>query len=708
MKRITENDQAINLFAVAVDDGAFLTSPLAYEDDCWFMTVQTLGDATARDVSSITFKGTGEVDNIAVGVIDNAEPAPATVISIALVGNAVITNDNNGTLTFAAPEGYTISSIYTNGVNTGSTTTFTTNGLAGNVNIVVAAKKIRTSIGHKWFENPKVVGSLHHDIRGSSGYAPWHLGGDGDFVAGTSWTSTHGEMKAFDINDIIASSGSAIASNVHDATAGTWGAAVSMALNVALVGSDTDNNVAIAYPLNTYNGTIGTDSFLIENDIGIGFNDAAFTSDGQYLYANCYLVNGDNNRNYIYKFRVLNGLKSSGTNLTLVAKYNMGDRVRSMALGQFQSGDVVYGLLNNGKVVYFDTTSNDPVASELKTGYSVVGIYGDIIISGADTTTPHITLSEATASHVHKVAVYTLNETGTGLASSDPVLVLGDTELINDVGLPSSGVAHCNSGFVTEDEETFIFEWGDDMFYAIQYVAPQYTATYTGSENVIVTNTYDGSSYQWGEGEAVVPTQVACLSGTVLSFYPTEGNVITNVTIGGVEQTGFDPACYSITVVSDTNIVVLAGVQTSTAEFKENDVYGDVTLTAAQAEWLNGFNNYDAIDAALKTDSSNLVKRYLLNVDPLTGDGSIAITGITVTGSSVTVTVALTRTEGETAVTGKAIKGALKLYGKADLAAAGDFADTEATVVDATFASGDTTTATLSGGTAKFFKAVIE
>ena len=80
--------------------------------------------------------------------------------------------------------------------------------------------------------------------------------------------------------------------------------------------------------------------------------------------------------------------------------------------------------------------------------------------------------------------------------------------------------------------------------------------------------------------------------------------MITNVTIGGVEQTGFDPACYSITVISDTNLVVLAGAQARTKP---------AWAAAANDEkfwaWVEGKNvsDYDTVDYSAQ---------YLMNVAP--------------------------------------------------------------------------------------------
>jgi hypothetical protein len=110
----------------------------------------------------------------------------------------------------------------------------------------------------------------------------------------------------------------------------------------------------------------------------------------------------------------------------------------------------------------------------------------------------------------------------------------------------------------------------------------------------------------------VVPTQIACLSGTVLSFYPTEGNVITNVTIGGVVQTGFDPACYSITVVCDTNLVVLAGAAAQPAQKPAWAAEsGDGSATDKYWVWAENHAAGQQLDA----QGADYSAQYLLNVD---------------------------------------------------------------------------------------------
>ena len=221
-----------------------------------------------------------------------------------------------------------------------------------------------------------------------------------------------------------------------------------------------------------------------------------------------------------------------------------------------------------------------------------------------------------------------------------------------------------------------------------------YAVSWTVNDKVAVSNTTDSAAVV----EGVAGNYAA---GTKFTFYPTEGT-ITNV--NGVAQ---DPglASWELTVGSaDTNVTVYAGeASVAPTGFAEGDTYGNgtVTLTAAQAAWLNSLNNYDALDAAFKTDASNIEKSYLLNIDPINGTGALSISAITV-GNDVQVTVALTRTE----KVDQAINGTLKLYGTDDLGTAFTELGT-ATITDADFSEGDPTTATFSGS-AKFFKAVIE
>ncbi len=69
MKQIDAGGTPLNLFSISINGGQPLTSASAYEGNTWFITTENIGDDNFRPVSSLNFKGTGEIDNISVGTI---------------------------------------------------------------------------------------------------------------------------------------------------------------------------------------------------------------------------------------------------------------------------------------------------------------------------------------------------------------------------------------------------------------------------------------------------------------------------------------------------------------------------------------------------------------------------------------------------------------------------------------------------------------
>ena len=149
--------------------------------------------------------------------------------------------------------------------------------------------------------------------------------------------------------------------------------------------------------------------------------------------------------------------------------------------------------------------------------------------------------------------------------------------------------------------------------------------------------------------------------------------------------------------------------------FVADQVIGSVTLTGAQADWLNAQNSYDALATKLATlTQAALNTAYLLNLNILSEnyDGTYTFTVTKIEfgkdaqeNETVVVTVGLTRNG---ALEG-GINGTLKLKGGTELGTAFDVLDS-VTIVDADFSEGDTTTCTFQKGDApaKFYQAVIE
>ncbi len=87
----------VNVFCVKVNDGAALTSPLAFADGIWFLTAENTDVAANKKVSSLNFKGTGEIDNVKAGVITETTEYAITWTA----QNATVTNAAGTTLTAA-------------------------------------------------------------------------------------------------------------------------------------------------------------------------------------------------------------------------------------------------------------------------------------------------------------------------------------------------------------------------------------------------------------------------------------------------------------------------------------------------------------------------------------------------------------------------------------------------------------------------------
>ena len=771
----TSDDEDYNVFSVKVGD-TVLSSVTAYEDEKWFLTVEQRSVVANRSVTSINFKGTGEVDNLAVGtmtatttyaidwsasqnviasnltdsvqlaagdtnfanqvqlafyptegaitningvtqspaldvftytvnaadtnltILAGVEAAPpATVISVATVGNAAVTDNQDGTYTISVPLGNGLSSVYVNGAavdpsllteGQGGTYTLDLSGASGNVNVVIATQKVRTPIGHKWYENPGVIATNIAGFSGAAGPYKFSVGSNFAAISYGNHNTAGTGFKLFEIDDLLAGNATAIYDEPINSViniASIRGAAICEALDVALVTAYNGGKV-YAFPLSTNVLTLGTTVFEITNDRGITFDRAYFSYDNQYLYTT-EVDGGDNKK--IAKWAIADGLKGSGQKLTLVTEYPTGSRVRDFAYAKINGKELLYVLQNDtAGVGVYDIAAG--TFTQLTAAFTGAENYGSVAISMTSTSTPTLTVlpskDERTGGLTpDPLAVYQLAADGLSINSTLATFTRDD--------LIAAGITaglYIRTAMPSEDDETLYLGYGNDNLYVLQYVAPPiptYAVDWTGSTNVDVT--VDGDFWDGG-------TAGSFTNGTVVTFTPTEGG-ITNVNGEAVETL----RSLDLTVTQNTNIVVLAGAEVQAGY---NYPEGGAIEDAAIVSWLTAKGFTQGQVTALTTNAK-LNECYLLNCDisQSGAGGSIAITGITVSGSSVTVTVALTRTAGYTG----GINGTLKLYGTADLGTTFTELDS-ASVTDDDFSEGDTTTATLSGGTAKFFKAVVE
>jgi len=148
--------------------------------------------------------------------------------------------------------------------------------------------------------------------------------------------------------------------------------------------------------------------------------------------------------------------------------------------------------------------------------------------------------------------------------------------------------------------------------------------------------------------------------------------------------------------------------------FVENQVIGVVTLTSAQAAWLNGQSNYDELAAKIATMTAAAFNdAYLLNLDILDEsyqdyqEGDFVVTDFAFETESETEYVVVEVTLERHGALDGGINGTLKLTGAMQLG--GQFeTKASATISDDDFSEGNTATLKLEKSGALFYKPVIE
>ena len=158
-----------------------------------------------------------------------------------------------------------------------------------------------------------------------------------------------------------------------------------------------------------------------------------------------------------------------------------------------------------------------------------------------------------------------------------------------------------------------------------------------------------------------------------------------------------------------SNSTYVAQFSQEAAGYKAGDTVNGVELTAAEAAWLNGLYG-EGKTYATKTAFAEAIKSgadievcYLLNCDPMVENagGTLTISAITVSGTTVTVSIALDRT-GEVGE----INGVVQLWGAETLG--NGFANLESVDLSGVkFAEDGTAEAVYENAAAKFFRAKI-
>lgn len=355
--------------------------------------------------------------------------------------------------TYTATSGW-ISSIYTNGAPAYDCSAkptqvqLTLNNVACDINIVVARSEARPA-ADPWYTNPGLTVDFAQVGSGdSSAGFHWGLDATDDFLAApVGFTGLNSPL--YSVKSLESGSTNGLSTYYANTLfhANVRGAAVSKPLNLHLVGSADNDKSVLSLPLNTAAFGPDTNAFRIWTSNGTVPDAMDFTADGQYLYANAY--NPSAGRNYIYKYRVLNGLKSSGTNLVLEATWPVGNRVRNMTVARLGSKDIVY-INREGALYVLDTSSAENTAQSL--GVSAGNAYADMTVAGIGAGTPHLYVLGSDPAVLN---VYTIK--GDFTVETTPFKSYTSYQLGAICGYTQVGTGATGLGLAVTDDEATLF-----------------------------------------------------------------------------------------------------------------------------------------------------------------------------------------------------------------------------------------------------------
>ena len=407
--------------------------------------------------SSYTYAGTALADYVYVELTLDV----AVSVNQALVGdvsstvtaeNTLVAKGGTFTATYSVTSGW-ISSVYTNGApaldcsGNPAELTLTLSNIACDYNIVVARSEARPA-AQPWYASPGVIADFAQvgasTADGCAGFH-WRLDATDDFLAAPlHFTGNHSTL--YSVKSLEAGETAAISTYLNKSlfSADVRGTAVSKPLNVKLVGSPLNASGVLSLPLNTAEFGADTNAFRIWTSNGATPDAMCFTADGQYLYANAYVGTQD----YIYKYRVLNGLKSSGTNLVLEASWSAGVRVRDMIVARLGDKDIVY-INGNGTLYVLDTSDTANTAQSLN--ITLGGNYANLAVAGIGAGTPHLYVFGGAPASLN---VYSIN-------AADYSLTLfksySSTELGAICGYAQVGTSATGVGVAVTDDEATLF-----------------------------------------------------------------------------------------------------------------------------------------------------------------------------------------------------------------------------------------------------------
>jgi len=323
---------------------------------------------------------------------------------------------------------------------------------------------------NRWYDSPVAV-VLAENLPGQTGniVSAFHGQGEGEYL-GLTYSTNPLQFDLFTVDGTDEPTTVTSVDAEDLTTPGLRGVAISKTLGIAMTLRYATTTTMYAYPL------AGGEPTAVTLDTAVAFDAAAFSPDGKYLFSNA--VAGDGGQSYYVKWAVSNG----GATLTRVGSIDAGGRARSLAYARINGRDLVFGLVDTGKVAVIDMTGDDTpawTAADLVTGLPAHS-YGTLCVSGVNATNalgqvvaPHLTVATSTnngATKVDVLNVYALTVPATGAVSASLTKSF-DEDALTAAGFGdiSDANRYGNTVYVTDDEKTIYFARPDNKLYAAQF-----------------------------------------------------------------------------------------------------------------------------------------------------------------------------------------------------------------------------------------------
>ena len=339
-----------------------------------------------------------------------------------------------------------------------------------------------------WYENPEAVMLAENLPEQTGNYvSAFHGQGSGSYL-GLTYSTNPLQFDLFGVDGTNAIE-TITSVKVADVTnPGFRGVAISEALGKVMTLAYATSTTMYTFPLEPVVGGFGQQA--VTKPSTHSFDSAAFSPDGNYLFSNA--LNGEPSNQFYVKWTVSADENTGALALTKVASISSGGRGRSMAYARINGRDLVFGLVDTGKVVVMDMTGNVAVnwsACDLVTDLPEVS-YGSLCVSGVDAVDangnpaiPHLTVATSInngATKIDVLNVYALTVPASGAVTASLVKSFNEDALTKaGFGDISDANRYGNTVYVTDDESTIYFARPDAKLYAAQW-APVSWRTYLG------------------------------------------------------------------------------------------------------------------------------------------------------------------------------------------------------------------------------------